>query len=330
MTLSGNLSFGQLVNTARTVKLTSASSSVNTDSVSKTATIAGVDTINSNRFTMTAVEDLGGGLKLTGVIDNRLTTAMTDRNTGDMFVKVEGGFGAVQVGQFTFASHAGWNAGASRSVSALSTAAQSLTPNVAVYTTPSFSGLTAPAAIDMDTSAGGVGKDGWGVKFNYAAGPIGAQLSYTIAPKVTSSMTPVKVTGLAASYDFGVVKVFYNQTDSRAGNNSVAPTANGYLAANLTTDAYTYVGGTAGSGTINAHKGNSLSVSVPMGAATLKAGFVNRKGDTNVSIVDRSTVGVDYALSKRTTLIAEFGQDKQAVTGANRSTNSFVGVLHSF
>ncbi len=328
VTLSGNLSFGHLVNTARTVKATGVSTVA--DSVSKTASIGSVDNFNSNRITLTAVEDLGGGLKATGVIDNRLTTANAARATGDMFVKVEGGFGAVQIGQYTFASHAGWNAGASRTVSATATSAQSLSPNVVSYTTPSISGLTASAALDLDTSAGTVGKDGWGVKFNYAAGPIGAQVSYTIAPKVTASMTPVKVLGIAASYDLGVAKVFYNQTDVRAGNNSVAPTSNGYLAANATTDAYAYTGSTAGSGALGAHKGNALSVQVPVGAATLKAGFVNRKGDTNVSIIDRSTVGVDYALSKRTTLTAEFGQDKQAVTGANRATNSFVGVNHTF
>jgi len=309
VTLSGDLSFGHLVSTSRT-----------TSGISKTTTIAGVDTFNSNRINVIAVEDLGGGLKLTGRVDNRLTTANAARATGDMFVQLDGGFGSVRVGQFTFASHSAWNAGASRAVSATSTAAQSLTPNVASYTSPNFSGLTVAAALDLDTSAGGVGKDGWGLKFNYAAGPIGAQVSYTIAPKVTASMTPIKVLGIAASYDFGVAKVFYNQTDSRAGNNSVTPTSAGYLATTAT----------AGSGSVGAHTGNSVSVAVPLGAATLKAGLVNRKGDTNANIVDRATLGVDYALSKRTVLTAEFGQDKQAVTGANRSNNSFVGINHTF
>ncbi len=308
-TISGNLSFGHQVNTARTVA-----------AIAKSTAIGPVDNFNSNRITLTAVEDLGGGLKATGVIDNRLTTANAARGTGDMFVKVEGGFGAVQIGQYTFASHAGWNAGASRTASALATAAQSLSANVISYTTPSISGLTVSAAVDLDTSTGGVGKDGWGLKANYAAGPLAAQMSYTTAAKTTAAMTPVTVLGLAASYDLGVAKVFYNQTDSRAGNNSAAVTTAAYLAANTG----------AGAGTINAHKGSSLSVTVPMGAATLKAGFVNRKGDSNATIIDRSMVGVDYALSKRTSLIAEFGQDKQAVTGADRATNSFVGVLHSF
>jgi len=126
-------------------------------------------------------------------------------------------------------------------------------------------------------------------------------------------------TPLAVSYDLGVAKVFFNQSDVRAGGLTTAATAAGY-----------FTSGTAAGTLVSARKETSLSATVPMGAATLRAGFVNRKGDTNVSIVDRSTVGVDYALSKRTTLIAEFGQDKQAVTGANRATNSFVGINHSF
>ncbi len=251
------------------------------------------------------MEDLGGGLKATGVIDNRLDTANTARNTGDMFAKVEGGFGTVQIGQYTFASHAGWNAGASRTVSALSTTAQTLSSSVIAYTTPSISGLTASVGYDFDTSATGAGKNGWGLKANYATGPLAAQLSYTIAAKAVETDTAAKVTGLAASYDLGVAKVFYNQTDVRAGKNSA---------------------GTA----LNARKGMSLSVTVPMGAATVKAGLMNNKIDTDSKALDRSMIGIDYALSKRTTLVAEFGQDKQAVTGASRVNNSFVGINHSF
>jgi hypothetical protein len=311
------------------------------ESVTKAATVDGVDTTNANRINVIAVEDLGGGLKFTGRVDNRLTPTNTARNTGDMFVQVEGGFGTIKVGQYTFASHAAWNAGEARTVSSTSTTAQSLSANVMAYTTPNIAGLTASAALDLDTSSGSAGKDGWGLKFNYATGPLAAQLSYTVAAKATAAMTPVRVTGLAATYDFGMAKVFYNQTDVRAGNNAAATTADGYFAASAsnngttagastTVNAYVSPAAKAGAGSLSARKGFSLSVAVPVGAATLKAGMINNKGDSNVTIIDRATVGVDYALSKRTTLVAEFGQDKQAVTGLNRTTNSFVGVNHSF
>ena len=67
-----------------------------------------------------------------------------------------------------------------------------------------------------------------------------------------------------------------------------------------------------------------------MKAATLRFGMVDRKNDTNNTIIDRTSFGVDYALSKRTTLVAEFGTSKQAVSGTNKETDSFIGVNHSF
>jgi hypothetical protein len=170
---------------------------------------------------------------------------------------------------------------------------------------------------EFDTS--GVGANGTGIRLNYAQGPLSVQFSQTTAAKTTATMTPVKVTGLAATYNLGFATVMYNQTDSKAGNNNAAAAAGYFTAA---TD--------PGLGSISAHKGSSLSVAVPMGAATLRAGMVNRKGDTNNTITDRTAYGVDYALSKRTTLVAEFSSSKQAMTGANKSKDSFIGVTHSF
>ena len=296
VTISGNMSLG-----------VAASSGAN-----KSSSISSVDTTNSNRINVIAVEDLGGGLKLTGRVDNRLDTDNKARNTGDMFVQLDGGFGSIKVGQWVFASHAGWNASAANTVAAVATTATTLSGKVAAYTTPSFSGLTAAAAIDLDTSTGSVGQQGWGLKFNYAQGPLGAQVSYTLAPTLAAADTASKVTGIAVSYDFGVAKVFYNQTNVTAGKTGAA--------------------GGAGAQTTNlARSGNSLSVSVPMGAATLRAGYMNNKGDaTTATVVDRASVGVDYALSKRTVLVAEAAQNKQAVTGGSRTTASFVGLNHSF
>jgi len=310
VTISGNLSFGALTNTARDVTATT----------TKTTTYGGIDTTNANRVNVIAVEDLGGGLKVTGRVDNRLTTLNAARATGDMFVQIDGGFGSIKVGQYTYASNAAWNAGAANTVSTVATSAQNLSTSIASYTTPAIGGLTASAALDLDTSSNSIGKDGWGLKFNYAAGPLGAQLSYTQAPKLnTTTNSPIKVVSLAVSYDLGVAKVFFNQSDVRAGGLTTTATAAGYFTSGATS-------GTA----VSANKQTSLSATIPVGAATLKAGYINRKGDTNITIVDRAMVGVDYALSKRTTLVAEMGQDKQAVTGANRATNSFVGVNHSF
>ena len=311
VTLSGNLSFGQLTTQTR-----------NAASVGNKVTAVGaIDNFNSNRLTVTVTEDLGGGLKATGVIDNRLTTANADRGTGDMFIRLSGGFGTAQIGRYTFASHAGFNAFASRTATSLATPAGSIGADSLSYTTPSINGFTATLGLEFDTSAGGVGEKGTGIKLNYAQGPLSVQFSQTTAAKTTATLTPVKVTGLAANYNFGFATVSYNQNDSKAGNNNAAQaTAAGYFAA-ITA---------AGAGSISANSGSSISVAVPMGAATLRAGMMNRKGDTNNTIVDRTAYGVDYALSKRTTLVAEFGSSKQAMTGANKGTDSFIGVNHTF
>ncbi len=296
VTLSGNLSLGVAASSGAT----------------KSTAVSAVDTTNSNRINVIAVEDLGGGLKFTGRVDNRLDTDNKARNTGDMFAQLDGGFGSLKIGQFVFASHAGWNASAANTVAALATTAQTLSGKVVSYTSPNISGFTAAAAYDLDTSSGSVGKNGWGLKFNYAQGPLGAQVSYTLAPVIAAGDTASKATGIALSYDFGIAKVFYNQTNVTAGKTGAA--------------------GGAGTQTTNlARSGNSLSASVPMGAATLRVGYMNNKGDASTAtVVDRASIGVDYALSKRTVLVAEAAQNKQAVSGASRTTASFVGLTHSF
>jgi len=217
VTISGNLSFGALTNTARDANATT----------TKTTIYGGIDTTNANRVNVIAVEDLGGGLKVTGRVDNRLTPLNAARATGDMFVQIDGGFGSIKVGQYTYASNAAWNAGAANTVSTVATSAQNLSTSIASYTTPAIAGLTASAALDLDTSGNSVGKDGWGLKFNYAAGPIGAQVSYTQAPKLasTATLSPIKVMSLAVSYDLGVAKVYFNQSDVRAGGLTIAQTA---------------------------------------------------------------------------------------------------------
>jgi hypothetical protein len=279
----------------------------------QTNTIAGVDTVNSNNFTLTAVEDLGGGLKATAVIQNRMGALNNDLNSGDMYVTVAGGFGSVRAGKWTFNSHSGYNAFASRTISSVGGTAQAFAANnVVQYSTPEISGFTVTAGLERDGSTLGAGKDGSGLKAVYAKGPLSVQLSRTIAPTADSS-TAASVNALAASYDFGMAKAYFSNYTQKAGATSAASS----------TTAMT-VNGTA----LAEEKGTHVSVAIPIGAATIKAGMVNR--GTNDSALDRSSIGVDYALSKRTTLIGEFARDKSAVTGANSVTNSFIGVQHTF
>jgi len=301
VTISGGVSMGVLKSGAEKAK--------------QKSSVAGVDAVNSNSFIFTATEDLGGGLKATAVIQQRLAATNQDSEGGDIYVNLAGGFGQLRAGKWTFNSNSGFNAFASRTVTNVGTTAQQFTGNdgtdststanyvlpnnnIIQYTTPSFSGVTVSVARVFDNSEGGVGADANGIKANYAAGPLAVQVARTENVRKTSSTAKKTTTALSASYDLGVAKVFANYfTTKEAGAAKVS--------------------------------GNSLSVAAPVGAFTVKAGIRNDK-DATATAFDRTAVGVDYALSKRTTLIAETATDKQANTGANKRTNYFFGVAHTF
>jgi len=302
VTLSGGVSAG--------IQRTGASKAAQVTSV------AGVDAVNSNSFIFTATEDLGQGLKATGVIQQRLNATNQDGEGGDLYVDLSGPFGSVRAGKFTFNSNSSYNAFASRAVSTLAGAGQALGANNTIqYVSPSFNGLTVALGVNLDNSAGAVGTSGTGIKAVYSAGPVAVQVATTRATNMAATGTPAKNTTIGINYDLGVAKIFFNTYNQKAG-----------VTGSVSTGAAATANGTA----LVDEKGNSLSVSVPMGALTLKAGLINRSENTATTATDRVVVGADYALSKRTSLIAEVANDKVAVGGANKRTNYFFGVAHTF
>ena len=285
-----------------------------TTKAGQTTQVGSLDGSTSNMFVFTATEDLGAGLKAQALIQNRISELNADRATGDLFINVSGGFGQVRIGKFTFHSNSAFNAFATRTVTGLHGSGQALGANNNIqYTSPAFSGLTTTLVYQPEQSA--TGTAGMATKVNYAAGPLAVVLSTSYAPQGTATGTEARVDALGVTYDLGAAKLFMMTYDTKAG----VTNATGGSAA-----AVSGVNGTATS----ASKGTSISIAVPMGALTLKAGLMDIK--VNNALSDRSSFGVDYALSKRTTLIAELGNDKSAVTGANKRTNYFVGAQHTF
>jgi len=276
VTLSGAVSMG-LQQTGATV-------------AAQTNQVAGSDTSSVNLFQFTASEDLGGGMTATAVIQNRLSALNTDLVTGDIYVQLSGGFGVIRAGKYTFNSNSSNNAFASRTITTLAGAGQALgTNNTLQYTTPSFNGLTATLAYQPNNVA--TGSNGTGMKVNYAAGPLAVQLSTSRAGQLEITGGTARVNTLGASYDLGVAKIFVNTFDQTAG----ATISNSTGAA--------YTGNTTA---LLDNTGTSFSIAVPMGAATLKAGIIDRTVATGVATdIDKTSIGVDYALSKRTMLIAE-------------------------
>ncbi len=271
----------------------------------------------ANAVNIVTVEDLGGGLK--GGFDSqiRFNAATGDRNssgTGNALFHganayLSGGFGTVRVGKIIEASNcafdpwgctggAGVIAGAAGTsgLIAAGTQAQSVS-----YATPTFAGFSGSYQTSVSTRT----NERSVLSLNYANGPLAAQYlqsknsANVAADNGATALTITDVAGkgtsIAASYDLGVAKI--------AAFNAKTEDAAGAVTKNI----------------------NGLTASVPMGAYTLLAGYAKDKkalatADTKVGF------GVNYALSKRTTLGADvFKQD--AVGG---STGYVVRVGHAF
>jgi len=138
------------------------------------------------------------------------------------------------------------------------------------------------------------------INLTYSAGPIAAQyIDIKGAQNTGQSRGDDKRTekGYGLSYDFGVAKVSLYKADKQD--------ADGTKSADLT----------------------NVSATVPMGAMTLLAGYTKNNASTALSTADSKTaVGVNYALSKRTTL----GADAFRAEIAGGSTGYVLRARHNF
>jgi len=274
----------------------------------------------ANAINIVTTEDLGGGLK--GGFDSqmRFNAATGDRNSAGtgaaLFhgsnVYLSGGFGTARIGKIIEASNcafdpwactggAGTMAGAPGTLSAL--IAAGTIANSVSYTTPTVAGFSASYHTSVSTRS----NERSVVNVSYANGPIAAQFLQSKNGANTAGDTGTvggdvkgQGTSIGASYDFGVAKL--NLV------NAVTENAAGVKTQNIT----------------------SVSASVPMGAYTILAGYNKAKtgeGYTATSANDTKTaLGVNYALSKRTTLGADVFKQEQA----GGSTGFVVRARHTF
>jgi predicted porin len=276
-----------------------------------------------NAINLSATEDLGGGLR--GGFDGqiRFNAATGDRNssgTGNALmhnanVFIAGGFGTVRVGKIAEAGNcafdpwgcgggAGTHAGAGGTLSALiaaGTQAQSLS-----YTSPTISGFSFGYQSSLSTRA-----NERTVGFlSFAQGPFSAQVLQSKSSANTAAdtagaapaITDVggKGTSIGASYNFGVARLNIAQatTENAAG--------------------------------VNTAKITTFSGSAPLGAFTLLVGYNKAKtGGSYTATAANDTkwaVGVNYALSKRTTIGADLFDQEQ--TGGD--TGFVLRARHTF
>jgi general bacterial porin, GBP family len=311
----------------------------------KTVTRVSSDNLASSRIAFKGVEDLGGGLKATFLLDAAVavdTGAAGSTLFGrSAYVGLNGGFGELRLGRqdsligAQLAAVVGTQGYDEGKISGV-LAGDSLRrlDNAITYIAPTFvPGLTLAAQFSTGYSSTVTtednGNDGrtYGFSAAYANGPLSAGLGYVKAN--TDVAGDVENTGVLAygAYDFGVAKLtaYYN-TDDRDGNFDDRDLY-GFKVAVPVATGVTLTGGYA-------------QVRGAKGDATSSTGNFNAKStqDDKASIL---TFRAQYDLSKRTALYALFTQvrnDKNTdlsvsgVTTANdkSSRGLAVGVRHSF
>jgi len=274
----------------------------------------------ANAININTTEDLGGGMKGGFQSQMRFNAATGDRNsagTGYALLHVanaylQGGFGTVRLGKIGEMHNCGFDpwgctggagmvAGHSGSVSAL--IAGGTTANAVHYTTPNFNGVS----LSLQTSRSTRTNERRLVSIDYAQGPITAQVlqaNNTANTWGDSGSNPgdakAKGTSLGASYDLKFAKLNVI--------NAVTKNADGQKTVGV----------------------SSLSGSVPMGAYTWLAGYNKSRTGGNYTATSANdtkfAVGVNYALSKRTTL----GADVFNSEVANGSTGYNLRIRHTF
>lgn len=309
--------------------------------------------LNGSRFGFRGTEDLGGGLKGNFLLEyavqpDEATTSMANRQA---YVGLAGEFGEVRLGrQYTaYHSHqAGFDMvnGNTNTLPGylVGWTTRVRSSNAINYTTPNFSGVTASVQYGFGESvdASGVANDknnnNWGFNLKYANGPLVVGLGYdkvknpkgtagdTVEDPAVINWTPVtgasktnKAQGfagfegsdslttynLAASYDLGVAKVavqYFNAKEKYA----------------------------AGEGD-GKFTGYVLGVSAPVTSAlTLSASYSDgtvKESGVKVDDAKGYQLLAGYALSKRTTVYAAYGQDKlKATDGSEEAKRSQYGV----
>ena len=274
------------------------------DYAKQTNGVAGFENADagSTNLAFTAVEDLGGGLKLKAYMQQRynatngasansgINSTVTDSNTDtstistpralqNVYINVAGSFGSVSYGRILMSNQGdafaqfGTNSGDYGDIDSTGNRHD----NVVAYYSPKFAGFSVNLANTVNS--GNTAEYSY-MQVKYAAGPFAA--SYAQDKNNANDVSNGTNKTIAASYDLKMAKLFITNGDS------------------------------------DGTKATSFGVNVPMGKATLQAMAVT--GDVKATVL-----GVNYSLSKRTSLFADFANTTGAVSSAYR-----IGMLTSF
>lgn len=242
--------------------------------------------VTDGNFTLTAVEDLGAGMKMTASMDILSRGRDTTISARDASLTLSGGFGAVLIGSIESGNGILGLGGAGAPVYGLDNGKQlAAASNVDIlrYYTPNMSGFTGYVSLIDATAAAantlGMGstaatQDATQLGVTYAAGPIAAAADYT-----SYGLNAVLATApgaddrfrISGSYDLGVAKLglgYEKRKTTAAANNGSSDWV--------------------------------IGVAVPMGATTFGLNYARNSVDGRDQNATGFDLGVKYDLSKRT------------------------------
>lgn len=281
-------------------------STVTTAGTGATADTNGLRVTDGN-FTLTAVEDLGGGMKMAASMDVQSRGRTTAVQGRDASLTLSGGFGAVLIGAIEAGNGIIGLGGAGAPVYGLDNGvslAAASNVDILRYYTPAMSGFKGyvslidgnGTATVAGTGAGTGGmqdtalsQDATQLGLTYGAGPVAVAADYT---NYGLNAVPAATPGadnrfrLSGSYDLGVAKLglgYEKRKSTAAANNGSAD----WL----------------------------LGVSVPFGATTVGLNYARRTDDGLAQNATGLDFGVKYDLSKRT-FVAFHYQDDTATAAA--------------
>jgi predicted porin len=275
---------------------------------------------DTSLVTFTAVEDLGGGLKATAVMNiDGLTRGGV--SGGDSSVALGGGFGTVKLGYEKGADYLSSVIGGIASFDSKVFGDRTSNDFVS-YTSPSFSGVTFGLSHTENKSSTALGTGSAGnndqrsnsLSLSYAAGPLAVTGSFTTWDNQgvlnttatsaffgTSKDASKSRARLKGSYDFGMFKLGAGvlQTQKNEGSYQEA----------------------------------ILAATAPFGALTLGVDYGTSKrenSNTTTGDVSKNGYGLQaaYALSKRTSVIGSYRSWDDA--GANRASTTWLVLDHTF
>jgi len=305
-------------------------------------------------------EDLSGGMKASYNIEIQ---PGIDENSGSWnrqsFVGLSGGFGALRIGkQYSQAFNntvavdpggatgiAGNNAYVIQ-LAYLGVSAAGDAPlrqrNGMQYDLPEMlPGLKAGATLvygtEVNSANGGKTNEGHGFNISYASGPIYAGYTYDRVKNTginllsthttrgndvadASSSDQNEFTTMSASYNLGMAKISINNSKMSVGSKSVDNT---FVAVSVPFGGNANVWASAGQG--SAYRPDNIRFGTTADTSSNSSNTIaGDKGHESYQL------GVNYALSKRTVLYAQYGKMELKDTSKFEQTGTALGVHHSF